>query len=220
MRILLTEDDSMIGTAIAEGVKLAGFAVDWVHDGQSALLALDTTEYSLLILDLGLPKIDGIEVLRRIRSKRLTLPVLIITARDAVADRIAGLNLGADDYLTKPFDLDEMIARIRALLRRQVGQHHAQLVAGEICLDPIGRQVTLGNQYVHLSSKEFSLLEALMIKPGAVVSRDQLENQLYGWGEEIASNAIEVHLHNLRRKLGSEKILNVRGVGYKIACGE
>ncbi len=158
MRILLTEDDSMIGTAIAEGVKLAGFAVDWVHDGQSALLALDTTEYSLLILDLGLPKIDGIEVLRRIRSKRLTLPVLIITARDAVADRIAGLNLGADDYLTKPFDLDEMIARIRALLRRQVGQHHAQLVAGEICLDPIGRQVTLGNQYVHLSSKEFSLL--------------------------------------------------------------
>ncbi len=220
MRILLTEDDSMIGTAIAEGVKLAGFAVDWVHDGQSALLALDTTEYSLLILDLGLPKIDGIEVLRRIRSKRLTLPVLIITARDAVADRIAGLNLGADDYLTKPFDLDEMIARIRALLRRQVGQHHAQLVAGEICLDPIGRQVTLGNQYVHLSSKEFSLLEALMIKPGAVVSRDQLENQLYGWGEEIASNAIEVHLHNLRRKLGAEKILNVRGVGYKIACGE
>lgn len=210
----------MIGTAIAEGVKLAGFAVDWVHDGQSALLALDTTEYSLLILDLGLPKIDGIEVLRRIRSKRLTLPVLIITARDAVADRIAGLNLGADDYLTKPFDLDEMIARIRALLRRQVGQHHAQLVAGEICLDPIGRQVTLGNQYVHLSSKEFSLLEALMIKPGAVVSRDQLENQLYGWGEEIASNAIEVHLHNLRRKLGAEKILNVRGVGYKIACGE
>ncbi len=220
MRILLTEDDSMIGTAIAEGVKLAGFAVDWVHDGQSALLALETTEYALLILDLGLPKIDGIEVLRRIRAKRLTVPVLIITARDAVADRIAGLNLGADDYLTKPFDLDEMIARIRALLRRQVGQHHAQLVAGEICLDPIGRQVTLGNQYVHLSSKEFSLLEALMIKPGAVVSRDQLENQLYGWGEEIASNAIEVHLHNLRRKLGPEKILNVRGVGYKIACGE
>lgn len=210
----------MIGNAIEEGVRLAGYTVDRTSDGQATLLALETTDYALLILDLGLPKLDGIDILRRIRNKKMGLPVLIITARDAVADRVTGLNLGADDYLTKPFDLDELVARIRALLRRHVGRHQAQLVAGSLSLDPLSRQVMLEGQSIHLSSKEFSLLETLMSQPGAVISRDQLEEQLYGWGEEIASNAIEVHLHNLRRKLGAQWIVNIRGVGYKIACNE
>lgn len=210
----------MIGNAIEEGVRLAGYTVDRTSDGQATLLALETTDYALLILDLGLPKLDGIDILRRIRNKKMGLPVLIITARDAVADRVTGLNLGADDYLTKPFDLDELVARIRALLRRHVGRHQAQLVAGSLSLDPLSRQVMLEGQSIHLSSKEFSLLETLMSQPGAVISRDQLKEQLYGWGEEIASNAIEVHLHNLRRKLGAQWIVNIRGVGYKIACNE
>ncbi len=216
MRLLLIEDDPMIGAAVRRGLVDSGFAVDWVRDGHAAELALANDVYALALLDLGLPRKDGLAVLRDIRSRQQHIPVLIVTARDAVAQRVEGLNAGADDYLVKPFDLDELIARVHALLRRNAGSGSPVLVSGALELDPIRKTVRLRGQPVELSAREYALLEALMRKPCAVVSRAMLEEAVYGWGEEIESNAIEVHLHHLRRKLGPEVIRNVRGVGYKV----
>ncbi len=218
MRLLLVEDDAMIGRAVRQGLGDAGFTVDWATDGRAAELALANGVYDLALLDLGLPAKDGMTVLRELRARRDPLPVLIVTARDAVADRIAGLNAGADDYVLKPFDLDELVARVRALLRRRAGAAVPVLQCGDLTLDPVRREVRRGDQEIQLSPREFALLEALMQRPGAVLSREQLEDAVYGWGEEVGSNAVEVHLHNLRRKLGPETIRNVRGVGYKVAA--
>lgn len=217
MRILLVEDDPMIGKAVQQGLRNAGFSVDWAQDGRAAELSIDNDVYHLVVLDLGLPRKDGIEVLKSIRAKRNSIPVLITTARDAVSDRVAGLNAGADDYVIKPFDLDELIARVHALLRRHAGSGSPILECGELRLDPISKSVMLQGKVVDLSAREFSVLEALMQKPGAVLSRETLEEAVYGWGEEVGSNAIEVHLHNLRKKLGVNVIKNVRGVGYRVA---
>ena len=216
MRLLLAEDDPMIGSAVEQGLRDAGFAIDWVRDGDAAELALRSAAYALLVLDLGLARQDGLSLLRKMRTTGNDLPVLIVTARGAVADRVAGLNLGADDYLAKPFDLDELIARIRALLRRRAGRAHPELCLGTLVLDPLAREVRLDGVPVALGNREFALLEALFEKPGAVLTSEQLEDRLYGWGEEIASNAIEVHVHKLRRKLGAAWIRNVRGVGYRL----
>ena len=217
MRALLVEDDAMIGRAVRHGLQQAGFTIDWVSDGLSGEAAAANAVYDVVILDLGLPRLVGMALLKRLRSRRNTVPVLVITARDAIPDRIAGLNAGADDYLLKPFDLDELIARLRALIRRHAGAASSALAAGGLSLDPVGRTVTLEGQALSLTVKEFALLEALIRKPGAVLSRERLEESIYGWGEEVGSNAVEVHLHNLRRKVGSHVIRNVRGVGYKIA---
>ncbi len=216
MRLLLIEDDTMIGRAVRQGLSDAGFAVDWVMDGNAANRALANGVYDLALLDLGIPGQDGMAILKRLRSGGNSLPVLIVTARDAVADRIAGLNAGADDYVLKPFDLDELIARVRALLRRHAGGASPLLVCGALSLDPVRKEVSLGGEAVALSAREFAVLEALLQRPGAVLSREQLEESVYGWTEEIGSNAIEVHLHNLRRKIGADMIRNVRGVGYKV----
>ncbi len=216
MRILLIEDDPMVGKAVRQGLVTAGFAVDWVQDGRAADLSLASGSHDLAVLDLGLPRKDGMAVLNTLRQKGNPLPVLITTARDAVADRIAGLNAGADDYLVKPFDLDELVARIRALWRRHAGRATPLLSAGALVLDPLRKIATLAGEPVNLSAKEFAIMEALMQRPGAVLSREKLEESVYPWGAEIGSNAVEVHLHNLRRKLGSALIQNVRGVGYRV----
>ncbi|ROZ66538.1 response regulator transcription factor [Ramlibacter sp. WS9] len=216
MRLLLVEDDTMIGRAMRQGLGDAGFVIDWVTDGKAAELALANGVYDLVLLDLGLPGKDGMALLRELRRRGDAIPVLVVTARDAVADRIAGLNEGADDYVLKPFDLDELVARVRALLRRRTGNASPVLECGSLLLDPVRREVRLQEQPVSLSAKEFALLELLMQRPGAVLSRDQLEDALYGWEREVGSNAVEVHLHNLRRKLGPDTIRNVRGVGYKV----
>ncbi|MFD0668442.1 response regulator [Ramlibacter sp. MAHUQ-53] len=216
MRLLLVEDDPMIGRAVRLGLQDAGFAVDWALDGREAELALAHDVYDLAVLDLGLPRKDGMVLLRELRARRDTLPVIVATARDAVSDRIAGLNAGADDYVLKPFDLDELVARIRALLRRRAGHASPVLACGSLALDPARREVHLRGEPVALSAREFSLLEALMQRPGAVLSREQLEDAVWGWQQEVGSNAVEVHLHNLRRKLGAETIRNVRGVGYRL----
>ncbi|TFZ08662.1 response regulator [Ramlibacter humi] len=218
MRLLLAEDDAMIGRAVQQGLAGAGFAVDWVQDGRAAELALGNGVYDAAVLDLGLPGKDGMQVLRDLRARGLRLPVLVVTARDGVPDRIAGLNAGADDYVLKPFDLDELIARVRALLRRSAGTATPELSCGSLQLDPVKREVRLAGEPVGLSPREFALLEALMQRPGAVLSREQLEEAVYGWGEEVGSNAVEVHLHHLRRKLGASTIRNVRGVGYKVSA--
>ena len=217
MRILLIEDDNMIGKAVRLGLTNAGFVVDWVLDGRAAELGLANPVYDVAILDLGLPKKDGMDVLRTLRKAGNSVPVLVATARDSVADRIAGLEAGADDYVLKPFDLDELVARIRALIRRRSGNVSSALCAGRLRLDPIRKTVELAGAAVELSAREFSILEALMQRPGAVLSREQLEESVYGWGQEIGSNAVEVHLHHLRRKLGADVIKNVRGVGYRVA---
>jgi two-component system response regulator QseB len=217
MRVLLVEDDAMIARAVRHGLQQAGFTIDWVADGLRGYGATSDGVYDAVILDLGLPRMDGMALLRELRAHRHDVPVLIVTARDAVADRIAGLNAGADDYLLKPFDLDELIARIRALMRRHAGSATSPMTAGALSLDPVGRNATLEGQPLNLTAKEFAILEALLRKPGAVLSRERLEESIYGWGEEVGSNAVEVHLHNLRRKIGSSVIRNVRGVGYKIA---
>ena len=196
---------------------VAGFAVDWVSDGRAAELALDNDVYDLAVLDLGLPLKDGMTLLAALRSRGQQLPVLIASARDTVADRIAGLQAGADDYLLKPFDLDELVARVRALLRRTAGIGSPTLKSGTLELDPARRTVLQAGVAVELSAKEFEVLEALMQRPGTVLSRAQLEESVYGWGEEVGSNAIEVHLHHLRKKLGAATIRNVRGVGYRVA---
>lgn len=216
MKLLLAEDDPMIGASMEQGLRAAGYAVDWTRDGKAAELALKAGTYALLLLDLGLPRQDGLALLKKLRQEDDTTPVLIVTARDAVADRVSGLNLGADDYLIKPFDLDELVARVRALIRRQAGRSRLDLVLGGLRLDPLRREVTLDGKPVSLSQREFALLEALLDHPGAVLSKDRLEELLYGWDEEVSSNAVEVHLHYLRRKIGPAWIRNVRGVGYKI----
>jgi two-component system response regulator QseB len=216
MRLLLIEDDPMIGRAVQSGLSQAGFTLDWAADGRSGGAALANAVYDLVVLDLGLPRVDGLSLLRQLRARRDTVPVLIISARDAVPDRIAGLNAGADDYLLKPFDLDELVARVRALLRRHAGAASSVMSAGPLSLDPVQRVATLAGHELALTAKEFALLEALLRRPGAVLSRERLEESIYGWGEEVGSNAVEVHLHNLRRKLGSQLIKNIRGVGYRI----
>lgn len=216
MRILLIEDDAMIGKAVRRGLADAGFAVDWVTDGRAAELALSNGVYDLAVLDLGLPKKDGMAILASLRNMGNAMPVLIASARDTVRDRIAGLEAGADDYVLKPFDLDELVARVRALLRRNAGSGSPQLKFGSLALDPLRKVVTQGGTTIDLSAKEFAVLEALMQRPGAVLSRAQLEESVYGWGDEVGSNAIEVHLHHLRKKLGAAVIKNVRGVGYRV----
>ena len=217
MRALVVEDDPMIGRAVVAGLHQHGYAVDWVKDGAEAELALAHAVYDVALLDLGLPRKDGLEVLKGVRRAKNDLPVLIITARDSVADRIAGLDNGADDYLVKPFDLDELLARTRAVIRRHGGRAQSESVYGALTLDPARRRVVFQGAEVELSPREFAVLEALMKEPGAVVSRERLEDAVYGWGEEIGSNSIEVHVHHLRRKLAPELIRNVRGVGYRIA---
>lgn len=214
MRILLVEDDALLGDALHVGLRQAGHAVDWVRDGVSAETALTAEEYAALVLDLGLPRMDGLDVLRHLRAKRKTLPVLILTARDTVDDRIRGLDAGADDYLVKPFDLGELNARLRALLRRAGGQSSPVLAAGGVTLDPATRHVECQGRDIDLSAKEYALLNALMQQPGRALSRAQLEQHLYAWGDEIGSNTVEVYIHHLRRKLGAAAIRTLRGVGY------
>ncbi len=206
----------MIGKGVCAVLKMAHFTVNWVRDGIEAEHALERENYSLLLLDLGLPRKHGLEILKSLRQHGNTIPVLILTARDAVEDRIQGLNCGADDYLVKPFDLDELIARMRALLRRNLGQESTQIVYGEVTIDTVKQEVKLGGVFINLSAKEFTIFQALMEKPGAVLSRDKLEEKLYGWGDEIASNTIQVHIHNLRKKFGADIIQNIRGVGYRV----
>ncbi|HTD10876.1 MAG TPA: response regulator [Steroidobacteraceae bacterium] len=216
MRLLLVEDDPMIGEAIRAGLKRDGFTVDWVHEATSAAAALHTEPYELLLLDLGLPGVSGLGLLKSLRGRGASLPVLIITARDAVSDRIAGLDAGADDYLVKPFDLDELAARIRALLRRRAGSGAPVLNHLGVELDPAGHRVRHDGVEVALSPREFALLQLLMERPGTIQSRTRIEERLYGFGEEVESNAVEVHIHGLRRKLGAQFILTVRGVGYRV----
>ena len=216
MRLLLVEDDDMIGESVHLGLSQDGYAVDWVRDGRAAELALETEPYDLMLLDIGLPKKDGLQVLRVLRAGGNDLPVLILTARDAVADRVAGLDAGADDYLVKPFDLDELAARIRALSRRRSGRPEPVLQHGALCLNPARHEVTLDGQAVRLSARELAILQALMERPGLPLSRAQLEQHVYSWKDEVDSNAVEVHIHSLRRKLGSEWIQNLRGVGYLV----
>ena len=216
MRILLVEDDPQLGDGLAVGLRQAGFAADWVRDGRAADLALETETFDLVVLDLGLPRLAGIDVLKRARERGRTLPVLILTARDATGDKVAGLDAGADDYLVKPVDLEELAARIRALTRRSAGRAAPLLTRGDLALDPAAHSVTLAGQPVDLASREFSLLQILLENTGRVLSRSQLEQSIYGWNEEPGSNALEVHIHHLRRKLGSELIRTLRGVGYSI----
>ncbi len=216
MRLLLVEDDTMIGDSVRQGLRQDGFAVDWIQDGEAAELALRTTEYALILLDLGLPQKSGLEVLRTLRRTGNPIPVLILTARDAVADRVRGLDDGADDYLVKPFALDELAARIRALLRRHSGRADPLITYGDLILNPATHQVMWRGQDVALSGREFAVLQALLERPGAVLSRVQLEERLYGWEEEVASNAVEVHIHHLRHKLEPALIRTIRGVGYMV----
>ena len=216
MRILIVEDDPMIGASIRTGLRQDGYTADWARDGNSAEAAVATNEYDAILLDLGLPGRSGLELLAQWRRKKNTAPILVITARDSVDDRVAGLDTGADDYLVKPFDLNELAARLRALLRRRSGRATPVIEHGPLHLDPATREVRLNGAAVKLSGREFALLHALLQAPGVPLSRSQLEDRLYGWEEEIGSNAVEVHIHALRRKIGSELIRNVRGVGYLV----
>ena len=216
MRLMLVEDDPMIGAGVQSGLRQEGHTVDWVRDGKAAELALASGVHEMLLLDLGLPHKSGLELLSGLRRQGLDLPVLVITARDSVADRVKGLDAGADDYLVKPFDLDELSARIRALMRRRAGRASPRIEHGPLTLDPATHQVTLNGDPLALSAREFALLHALLEQPGVPLSRAQLEERLYGWNEEVESNTVEVYIHALRRKLGAEWIRNVRGVGYRI----
>ena len=216
MRLLLVEDDPMVGASVQRGLRQEGHTVDWVRDGAAAELAVAEGVHEMILLDLGLPRKSGLDLLTHLRRTGVSVPVLVITARDSVADRVKGLDAGADDYLVKPFDLDELSARIRALTRRHGGRASPRIEHGELTLDPATHEVTLAGKSVNLSAREFSLLHALLEKPGVPLSRAQLEDRIYGWNEEVESNAIEVHIHALRRKLGAEWIRNVRGVGYRV----
>ena len=216
MRLLLVEDDTMIGEAIRAGLQREGLAVDWVHDGESAETALRSEPFDVVLLDLGLPRRPGLAVLSALRARGDALPVIILTARDAVSDRVQGLDAGADDYLVKPFDLDELAARVRALLRRKSGRGAPAIEHLGVVLDPAAHTVRRDGEDVSLSPKEFALLQLLMERPGTILSRTRIEERLYGWGQEVESNAVEVHIHGLRRKLGPDFILNVRGVGYRV----
>jgi len=217
MRLLLVEDDSMIGEAARQGLRQEGHTVDWVRDGREADAAVAAAPYDAVLLDLGLPRRDGLSLLKSWRAHNVTVPVLIITARDAVSDRVSGLDAGADDYLVKPFDLDELSARVRAVARRRSGRAESVIRIGELEIESSTKQVRWKGADVTLSPREYALLEALANRPGAYLTRAQLEERLYGWDEEIASNAVEVHIHGLRRKLDPELIRNVRGMGYTLA---
>ena len=216
MRLLLVEDDTMIGEVVLDLLRAEHYAVDWVKDGAMADTALQTQTYDLVLLDLGLPKKDGLEVLRSMRARKELTPVLVATARDAVEQRIAGLDAGADDYVLKPYDLDELLARIRALLRRAAGRAEPVYEHMGVSINPATREVTVAGQPVVLSAREWAVLEPLLARPGMVLSRAQLEEKLYSWKDEISSNAVEVYVHGLRKKLGAELIRNVRGVGYMV----
>ncbi|MCF8155131.1 MAG: response regulator [Rhodoferax sp.] len=216
MRILLAEDDSLLGDGLRAGLRQLGFQVDWVRDGEAAERELRAQAYTAAVLDLGLPRKDGLQVLTALRAAHIATPVLVLTARDTVPDRILGLDLGADDYVVKPVDLHELAARLRALVRRAHGQPQECLAAQDVVLDPASRTVRQAGVAVMLSNREFDLLQAFLLGAGRVLSREQLEQQLYSWGQEVDSNAIEVHIHNLRRKLGSTLIHTVRGVGYTL----
>lgn len=216
MRLLLVEDDTSLGEGILTALKAEGYTLDWLQDGASALHALSSEPFDLAILDLGLPRMDGLQVLKTLRDRHHKIPVLILTARDGVSDRIAGLDAGADDYLTKPFDSAELKARLRALLRRSNGRAEPLISLRGVVLDPQNQQVTLDGKIVSLSRKEFVLLHELIAQPDRVLTRDRLEQVLYGWNEDVDSNTLEVHIHHLRRKLFPELIRTLRGVGYMI----
>ncbi|AGW95135.1 MULTISPECIES: response regulator transcription factor [Cupriavidus] len=221
MRVLLVEDDAMIGDSVRVALRQEGFTVDWVRDGDAGLAAATTAQdgeacYDLVLLDLGLPRRSGLDVLRTLRTRGVPTPVLILTARDAVADRVAGLNAGADDYLVKPFDLQELAARMHALARRAAGRAEPLIVYGDVVLNPATREATHRGEPVRLSAREFALLSALMARPGKVWSVPQLQERLYGWDDEVGSNTVEVYIHALRKKFGAALIRNIRGVGYVV----
>ena len=218
MRLLLVEDDRMIGQSLRSALRQSGFAVDWVRDGRAADGSVASERFDLVLLDLGLPQRDGMDVLEAMRARGDRTPVIVLTARDALASRVRGLDAGADDYVVKPFELDDLLARIRAVVRRQEGRAEPVLEVGNVTLDPAARQVMQGGSPVALSAREYAVLEALMLRPGAILSRAQLEDRLYGWGEELESNAISVYVHQLRRKLGDDFIHTVRGVGYFVGA--
>ena len=216
MRLLLVEDDTMIGEALLQMLRAEHYAVDWVRDGAMADAALRSEHYDLILLDLGLPRRDGLEVLRAMRARRDRAPVLVATARDAVADRIAGLDAGADDYVLKPYDIDELLARIRALLRRSAGRGEPVFEHKGVSLNPATREASVNGQPVMLSAREWAVLEPLLARPGVVLSRAQLEEKLFSWKDDISSNAVEVYIHGVRKKLGNELIQTVRGLGYLV----
>ena len=218
MRLLLVEDDVMIGETVLDVLRAEHFAVDWVKDGAMADTAMRSQHYDLILLDLGLPKRDGLDVLKSLRQRKDASPVIVVTARDAVADRFAGLDAGADDYVLKPYDLDELLARIRALIRRGAGRPDPVLEIHNLHLNPITHEALRDGQAVALSAREWAVLEALMVRPGSVLSRAQLEEKLYSWKDDISSNAVEVYVHGLRKKLGSDLIQTVRGLGYALAA--
>ena len=218
MRLLLVEDDRMIGESLRNALRGCGYAVDWVRDGRAADGTLATERFDLVLLDLGLPQRDGMDVLQALRARGDRTPVIVLTARDSLASRVQGLDAGADDYLVKPFELDELLARMRAVLRRHSGRAEPAIEVGGVSLDPATRTVSRDGVPLALSSREYAVLEALMLRPGAILSRAQLEDRLYGWGEELESNAISVYVHQLRRKLGEGFIHTVRGVGYYVGA--
>ncbi len=214
MRLLLVEDDEMVGDSLRAALRQQGFAADWVRDGRAADAALASERFDAVLLDLGLPQRDGLAVLRALRGRGDTTPVIVLTARDALADKVAGLDAGADDYLVKPFELDELLARLRAAQRRAGGRASAVLQTAGLRLDPATREVSRDGRALLLSAREFAVLQALLERPGAILSRAQIEDRLYGWGEEVESNAVSVYVHQLRRKIGDDMIHTVRGLGY------
>jgi DNA-binding response OmpR family regulator len=216
MRLLLAEDDAMIGQAVLQVLRAEHYAVDWVRDGDMADQALRTADYDLVLLDLGLPRRDGLDVLRTLRARRSTVPVLVATARGAVGDRIAGLDAGADDYVLKPFDTDELLARVRALLRRSAGRAEPAFEHKGVSLNPATHEATVNGEPVSLSAREWAVLEPLLARPGMVLSRAQLEEKLYSWKDDVSSNAVEVYIHGVRKKLGNDIIQTVRGLGYLV----
>ena len=216
MRLLLVEDDPMIGEIVFDTLRMEGFAVDWVKDGAMADTALLAQSYDLVVLDLGLPKKDGLNVLKSLRARKQYMPVLIATARDTVEQRIAGLDAGADDYVLKPYDIDELLARIRACIRRASGRAEPNYEYGNVTINPATKEVAVDGEPVMLSSREWAVLEPLLARPGLILSRAQLEEKVFGWKDEVSSNVIEVYIHSLRRKLGAKLIQNVRGVGYLV----
>ena len=218
MRVLVVEDDSMIGQSLCSALRQSGYAVDWVREAGEADTALLGEQFALVLLDLGLPQRDGLEVLRSMRARNDSTPVIVITARDSLTDRVSGLDAGADDYIVKPFELDELLARMRAVVRRHAGRGQSAIAVGSVTLDPSTREVMRNGASLALSAREYAVLEALMLRPGAILSRAQLEDRLYGWGEELESNAISVYIHQLRRKLGEGFIHTVRGVGYYVGA--
>lgn len=217
MRILLVEDDIMIGEAVCVSLKDAAYAVDWVKDGATANSVLEQGEHQAVLLDLGLPKRDGLEVLRRLRLANNSVPIIVITARDGVEERVKGLDLGADDYLVKPFDISELLARLRAVIRRKGGQAAPVLTNGKVTLDPATHDAQVGAIRTQLSAREFSLLHALLLRPGSILTRAELEERIYGWNEEVESNAVDFLIHGIRKKLGADVIKNVRGAGWMVA---